>query len=218
METSLTLEQELSSLQPHLRQAQEKVGAWMKDDLDEQFHNAAHHHEQALLAAAHKRKDNVKVNQLYGVVEQLRSELEELYAISRQTSTNGTQLQANIDSLKSDISQLKQEIEAPSKAKQKLEYLEKASGIFGEMLGLRFKKTKGNRMQVVLTQIDEKEPEAPFYFFLQIQGVSRKYVVSDIEPPIEGLDELTAELNTSNDLQRFICQVRSLFQQSVKTS
>ncbi|WAQ93884.1 SPC25-like protein [Mya arenaria] len=180
METSLTLEQELSSLQPHLRQAQEKVGAWMKDDLDEQFHNAAHHHEQALLAAA-----------LYGVVEQLRSELEELYAISRQTSTNGTQLQANID-----------KIEAPSKAKQKLEYLEKAR----------------NRMQVVLTQIDEKEPEAPFYFFLQIQGVSRKYVVSDIEPPIEGLDELTAELNTSNDLQRFICQVRSLFQQSVKTS
>ena len=37
-------------------------------------------------------------------------------------------------------------------------------------------KISGNRMQVIFTNIDEKDPEMMFYFFLQIQGTNRKYV------------------------------------------
>ena len=34
----------------------------------------------------------------------------------------------------------------------------------------------GNRMQVIFTNIDEKDPSMQFYFFLQVQDGSRQYI------------------------------------------
>ncbi|KAH3698712.1 kinetochore protein Spc25-like [Dreissena polymorpha] len=220
METGTELVQELQSLRERLQQARGKLQFWMKDEMDQLLQARTTHHQSVLKTLQIEKLDNEKYNaevkQLSQTVENLRNELEELYTVTHGMSEKAVKTEEEVEVLKQNISDLKNEIEIPTKAKQKLEYLENGSKVFGEALGLEYRKTKGNRIQVIFTQIDEKNPKTPFYFFMRLEGPSRKYVVSDVEPPVEGLQELTQELIQTNNLRKFMIQVRRKFQALVK--
>ncbi|XP_053374209.1 kinetochore protein Spc25-like [Mercenaria mercenaria] len=149
-------------------------------------------------------------------LENLKTELEKLYSLSQELHTTKAKCEAENKSVKTDIEQIKTDIDAPTQAKQELQYLNKASDIFSSMLGLTFKKTHGGRIQVIFTHIDEKDPLMAFYFFLQIQGPSRKYVVTDAEPSIDGVDDLVTQLNETNNLRHFMLAMRNKFKDTVE--
>ena len=70
----------------------------------------------------------------------------------------------------------------------------------------------GNRMQVIFTNIDEKDPSSQFYFFLQIEGSSRKYVGKSGKTSGSGCSKLTTSLvNSSLKFQTFIPEICQYF-------
>lgn len=82
-----------------------------------------------------------------------------------------------------------------------------------EILGLSFQKAPGQKMQVVFRNIDVNSPDDPFV--LSVAITDRKYQVSDCDPPIEDLAELTDKLNETNNFRSFILSVRERFQKLV---
>ncbi|KAK7110643.1 kinetochore protein Spc25-like [Littorina saxatilis] len=97
---------------------------------------------------------------------------------------------------------------------EKLKELRKGVELFKDRLGLSFKKTTGNRLQIVFTNIDHKDPDCPFYFFLQVDN--GKYIISDCEPPVPDLDALVEKLNSSNNLRSFVVAIRKHFKKLVQ--
>lgn len=76
---------------------------------------------------------------------------------------------------------------------------------------------------IVLTQIDRRNPQRPFSFSLRIvqipdaanQGTTQprgRYVIDECEPQIP-FQPLLDELNRTNALQRFVVQMRHMFDQ-----
>ncbi|XP_060581102.1 kinetochore protein Spc25-like isoform X2 [Ruditapes philippinarum] len=227
------LDDELQTLQVRLKQAQDKTDFWMKEEIKQLAANQSIKHEQVLKdlndqkekyehIMSSKLKENIitdkKLEEKCAQLESLKTELEKLYTISQELHTTKAKYEAENRSVITDIEQIKKDIDAPTQAKQELNYLNKASDVFSSMLGLSFKKTHGGRIQVIFTHIDEKDPLMAFYFFLQIQGPSRKYVVSDVEPSVDGVEELVTELNKTNNLRRFMLEMRSKFKATVKIS
>nr|KAG5709360.1 hypothetical protein BaRGS_029209 [Batillaria attramentaria] len=96
----------------------------------------------------------------------------------------------------------------------KLQELNRAVDLFRDRLGLTFKKTSGNRLQMVFTNIDHKDPSSPFYFFVQVED--GKYHISDCEPAIPDLDTLVDKLNKTNNLRSFVVAVRKRFKKLVE--
>ncbi|KAL8603689.1 hypothetical protein ACOMHN_017186 [Nucella lapillus] len=91
----------------------------------------------------------------------------------------------------------------------KLKELNRAVELFRDRMGLSFKKTSGNRLQMVFTNIDHKDPDCPFYFFIKVDH--GKYVISDCEPAVPDLDSLVEKLNSTNNLRSFVVAVRKRF-------
>ncbi|XP_076461607.1 kinetochore protein Spc25-like [Babylonia areolata] len=92
---------------------------------------------------------------------------------------------------------------------EKLKELNRAVDLFRDRMALSFKKTSGNRLQMVFTNIDHKDPDSPFYFFLKVD--SGKYIISDCEPAVPDLDSLVDKLNSTNNLRSFIVAMRKRF-------
>lgn len=231
MEGGVDLENELQMLQGRLKQTQDKASFWMKEEINELVDNQSAKHEQVLTEmqdqiekyqnlVCSKRKENVitnkKLEEKCSQLENLKTELEKLYTISQELHAKQAKYEEENELVKQDVEQIRKDIDAPTQAKQELEYLNKASDIFSSMLGLTFKKTHGGRIQVIFTYIDEKNPLMAFYFFLQIQGPSRKYVVSDVEPAVGGVDELVKQLNENNNLRQFMLAMRNKFKETIK--
>ena len=67
-------------------------------------------------------------------------------------------------------------------------------------------------MQVIFTNIDEKDPSSQFYFFLQIEGSSRKYVGKSGKTPGSGCSKLmTSLIKSSLKFQTFIPEICQYF-------
>ncbi|XP_041367880.1 kinetochore protein Spc25-like isoform X2 [Gigantopelta aegis] len=94
--------------------------------------------------------------------------------------------------------------------KERLLELEKSAEWFRNNLGLQFRKISGNKLQMIFTSVDDKDPKAPCSFHVQIDD-SRKYIISNCEPPVEELDCLVEKLNATNNLSGFVQAIRKAF-------
>ncbi|XP_046569870.1 kinetochore protein Spc25-like [Haliotis rubra] len=125
-------------------------------------------------------------------------------------------MEQHVFSVGEDISREKQLLSAQEKAiSDKLTELERAAAMFQDRLGLKFKKTSGGRLQVVFTCVDDKDPDARFYFYVQInQG---QYIVSGCEPLVDNFDVLVEKLNSTNNFRSFVIAVRKAFKSTIKS-
>lgn len=224
---------ELPTLTERLKQTQDKIRYWVSDELNLILSTQTNKHESLLKEYSaekeklkhqitNKQKEDVatskKLEEKCKQLSELKAELEQLCSVTQRLNSTKSETEAQIESTKKEIEEVKRDIAAPTEAKQKLEYLQQASKVFGSALGLTFRKTKGSKMQILFNNIDEKDPLMTFYFFLQIHGTTRKYVVMDPEPPIEGVEELVARVNETNDFRQFIIDMRQKFKETVKKS
>ncbi|XP_001196956.1 kinetochore protein Spc25 [Strongylocentrotus purpuratus] len=104
----------------------------------------------------------------------------------------------------------KELIEAQERAtRQRLEALNKAEHYFKDIMALEFRKIDGDHLQFVFTNVDSKNHDRSFYLTIKIDN--SQYQVTDCCPAIDGIPEMVAGLNKSNNLMKFVVEARKKF-------
>ncbi|XP_013421913.1 kinetochore protein Spc25 [Lingula anatina] len=175
---------------------------------------------EALKTTLEQLKGQAKTNQKVmeeriGKMKQLR---EDIGTVTTETDSLLREKELAMEEMKSMqeyIQKQKELITAQEQAThQRLDELQKASEWFKDRLGIQFKKTSGNRLQMVFTCIDPKDTSRPFFFSVKIEA-DGTYTVSDCEPEIENLPELVEKLNATNNFRSFVITMRTLFKAKV---
>jgi len=96
----------------------------------------------------------------------------------------------------------------------RLQQLTRGAKLYKKM-GLEFEKEDGVRLRISFTQIDPKEPERFFSFYIIVDD-KNVYHVERVEPSIGSISDLIKALNETNDFAKFILQMRCKFQELVK--
>ncbi|ESO82097.1 hypothetical protein LOTGIDRAFT_237170 [Lottia gigantea] len=110
----------------------------------------------------------------------------------------------------SDKEYMKQKIESVEQQSHgKLSDLQKTDRLFQERLGLKFKSTTDQELEIIFTNIDPKDTSLHYCFTLKF--VEGKYKVSNAQPEIEDLNILTQRLNKTNSFRSFIIAVRKYY-------
>eukprot|EP01039_Chlorochromonas_danica_P006811 gene6811-7524_t len=80
------------------------------------------------------------------------------------------------------------------------------------MLGLDFQKAENDCMKFIFSQIDRNHPMKIFYFLIFVDE-RNQYQLVETNPTLDGqaVNGLMKELNTSNDIARFVLGMRQLF-------
>lgn len=82
---------------------------------------------------------------------------------------------------------------------------------FYKRLGLEFEHLSDRGLTLIFTQIDALHPARRFTFDVGIAGESDAYVISNVEPPVPGMDGMVAALNADGDFGRFTREMRRRF-------
>ncbi|KAL4222969.1 kinetochore-associated Ndc80 complex subunit spc25 [Mactra antiquata] len=227
---SFDADKELELLKCGLKQTQDKVRLWSQEEIPFLVSNHKVRHDSNVkdindeiqkysnfLSKEQKEIDMVdkKMIELCNQLEQLKKELTQLSELSQELRLQTAKQDSSIENVKQEMEKVKTDILSSSERQHKIDYLHKANQCFGSRLGLEFKKTRGNRIQVIFTQVDERDPLKVFYFFLQIEGPGRKYVVSDTSPEID-VNDIVTELNQSNNLRKFMITIRNRFKSTLE--
>lgn len=83
-------------------------------------------------------------------------------------------------------------------------------------LGLEFQKADSDCMKFIFTQIDEKDPNAKFFFTMFVDG-NNLYQLVETKPVLNQsvCIEQVRRLNENNDIGKFVFEMRKLFKKSV---
>ncbi|KAG2451765.1 hypothetical protein HYH02_003544 [Chlamydomonas schloesseri] len=101
------------------------------------------------------------------------------------------------------------ELEAGQRQKQKqLDSLRRATALFGDRFSLKFRHGQ-DELCLVMTDVDVFEQSREFCISVRI--TDNVYSVTRCDPMVPGLDELTAEVNRTNDFATFVKSVRKAF-------
>lgn len=82
---------------------------------------------------------------------------------------------------------------------------------FYKRLGLEFEHLSDRGLTLIFTQIDPLHPERRFTFDVGIAGETEAYVISNVEPPVPGVEALIAALNAEGDFGHFTREMRRRF-------
>lgn len=77
-------------------------------------------------------------------------------------------------------------------------------------LGLDFEKLGDDRLRLVFTQVDARDPDRAFSFCVRVTD-SDAYEVDDVTPAVGELPALVRTLNDGNDFSRFVQAMRRAF-------
>lgn len=147
-------------------------------------------------------------------IERLRSARQEMDSVLAEAeSLEGeiTEVNSIIKSSENIISEYKQRVESQELAtSRRSEELLAAISRYQQSLAISFRQDADNdHVKVIFTGIDNKAPEKEYSFKLKLTD-QRKYEVSDCEPPVL-VDTLVEKLVATNNLRKFIMEVRKLF-------
>ncbi|XP_046333423.1 kinetochore protein Spc25-like [Haliotis rufescens] len=224
-------QKEVETFRSKLQEAREKFNHWTGDELRQLTQDLAltsskllqdsleekKDHEDGLNDLRHKCQVSKRaLNEHIAKLQELKTELKRLNEESDERLKEHRFVEQDLLSVGEDISREKQLLSAQEKAiSEKLTELERAAAMFQDRLGLKFKKTSGGRLQVVFTCVDDKDPDARFYFYVQInQG---KYIVSGCEPLVDNFEALVKKLNSTNNFRSFVIAVRKAFKATIKS-
>ncbi|XP_015913869.2 kinetochore protein Spc25 [Parasteatoda tepidariorum] len=135
----------------------------------------------------------------------------------KKTAKDVNILQQKLNALACRKEDLLKKVEEKVKVKklydEKRALYEKVLNLYRKNLGFRMGTTKddedGSDITFVFNNISKKNPQQIFSISLMTDGV--EYKVTDCQPAIDSLDELVMDLNNSNNLEKFIIQIRRKF-------
>lgn len=142
-----------------------------------------------------------KIEEVQSETDKLLLERERLAKVLKESEQDNKRTKESIDSQSTATEEVKKE-------------LEKAAGYFSERMGMKINKVSGERVQIIFTSIDDKDPQQPFCFCVKITK-ERSYTVTDCEPLVKDLDELSQKLNKTNDFRSFVITMRRRFKAMV---
>ena len=93
---------------------------------------------------------------------------------------------------------------------QTLAELQKGINTYRNLLGLHFERVGEERLRLVFTHIDDKDPSRTFSFQVFVDPHD-KYHVEDCTPTLPELPQLISQLNGSNDFSAFVRGARKAF-------
>jgi Tfp pilus assembly protein PilN len=95
---------------------------------------------------------------------------------------------------------------------RKLDALREALDCYKDRLALAFEHSDddGECLNVVLTQVDPRNGDRPFFFAIQVLD-GDLYNVQTCEPSVPNLPALVSQLNSSNDFSQFVRKLRQEF-------
>ena len=93
---------------------------------------------------------------------------------------------------------------------QRLNELQRGCDTYRNMLGLDFDRVGDERLQLIFTQIDERNPKRVFTFQVFVDP-NDHYHIERCEPMVPNVEHLVDALNTSNDFSAFVRKMRREF-------
>lgn len=147
---------------------------------------------------------NYKLQELKATYEEINSEANDIIHKKETMEKDLQKIMEQISEEKETISKQEKNI------KGKLTELDKARNWFRDTLGLQFKKTSNNTVQMIFKFINHRKPNKLYMFFIKVED-NGQYSIPGCNPSVPNLDELVKELNTSNCLSNFILAIRKAF-------
>ncbi|CAI9735928.1 Hypothetical predicted protein [Octopus vulgaris] len=152
------------------------------------------------------------------VLEERNCKMQELKAVYREVNSEANDLIHKKEQMEKDLmlmmEKIHQEKDLISKqdnsVSKKMKEYEKAKNYFIERLGLHFKKTSSDRIQMVFKSINHRKPNKLYIFSIKIDENS-KYLVTECHPLVPNIEELVQKLNATNNLSNFILSMRKAF-------
>lgn len=226
----MSLTEELNSLKTSLTQTREKfISDWTTDQYD-QFKN-----RQTKLYRANCKLDRDTITQHGENIENLLKQTDVSKKGIEEKTTRLAFLKQELEQMSKDISKTLNCKETVSmEIQQALQYIEQnqqtlkttttdldhkqadletQASVYRENLDLQMRKISGGKIQFIFSSLDRNNPETTCYLFIKLSEADRKYIVTDVEPPVADLDQLVDKLNNTNDLKSFMVAMRKRFQQ-----
>ncbi|XP_071495571.1 uncharacterized protein [Diadema antillarum] len=218
--------QEITQLASKLSQVSNKfISQWTGDTLQQYLkqHEAQHRHfikqAQDEIDRTQKEigqlKEQASNNQLAVANQQskareIQQSIKEAQAKTEQLLFQKEQWEKQLEEETRQCQEQQELLAAQEKAtKQRLQSLNMAENFFKDRMGLEFRKIDGDRLQFVFTNIDSKAHDRSFYITIKIDN--KKYQVTDCCPEITDLQALVDVLNESNNLMKFVVEIRKKF-------
>eukprot|EP00043_Microstomoeca_roanoka_P001394 m.32433 g.32433 ORF g.32433 m.32433 type:complete len:227 (+) comp10787_c0_seq1:86-766(+) len=216
---------QLTQIQQQVAEAQHEFDQWMSS-VHENFATKQADHKRAVLTS----KDNIKA-----LREQIASKANEKQAnekVAKKQEAARQEIEGKIEAVEKETEQLSrvdqkldEEVEALRQERQRiLDEMEavkkdhisasarKTQGIawFQDRLGWSMKTRKRDTLSMCFTQLDPDAPERKFQFDLIVKA-NDTYEVAHVEPATADIASLLPELNTDNNLGRFLVRARAVF-------
>eukprot|EP00026_Physarum_polycephalum_P015619 Phypoly_transcript_16340.p1 GENE.Phypoly_transcript_16340~~Phypoly_transcript_16340.p1 ORF type:complete len:243 (+),score=36.71 Phypoly_transcript_16340:77-730(+) len=145
-------------------------------------------------------------------IEDLRTQLIELKTKEERLPEVLESYQTQVKMIKYELDAKKREMEEQEKQiRQKLQRATMGIEFYRNRFGLQFEKLSDSGIRVIFTNVDSKDHERKFMFSLSVE--EDKYHLLECKPKLSGVQPLVDELNTQNNISRFVVQMRKKFQQ-----
>ncbi|KAJ3445058.1 kinetochore protein spc25-related [Anaeramoeba flamelloides] len=147
-------------------------------------------------------------------IQQTKEEINKLTKTKTEKLKQNIELNENIQKQRTILQERKIVIQNKEQIQQlKEKELQDTLDKYQTWLGLNFKRMNGNKLRIILTQIDPQDHSREFYFTVRIDRTSR-YIVEECDPILPSLKELVNNLNKTNDFSLFVRKMRKKFKET----
>ncbi|EGD82994.1 hypothetical protein PTSG_03630 [Salpingoeca rosetta] len=219
---------QLAQIQQQVAEAQHEFDTWVSS-VNNTFETKQQEHKRSVLASrdnikhlreqisskATEKQANEKVarkqeqerNDIEDKISAVHKETEQLLSVDQRLNQEIAALNAEKDRVLQEIEEVKQENDSACARKtQGIEW-------YQDRLGWSMKTKKRDTLSMRFTQIDPDDRDRPFSFDLVVKP-NDTYEAVNMEPKID-VQPLLDELNTNNNLGRFLFRVRNAFKASL---
>ncbi|KAG2485788.1 hypothetical protein HYH03_015499 [Edaphochlamys debaryana] len=183
---------------------------FMRDQTDKL--NNLHGLKAQLLAASEETSKRLQKEE-----QELQRTQEDMAGASAAASTAEKKLDTAQMQLRRQQEEYRQRVteleEAHRQKQRQLDKLRAAVSLFGSRFSLQFRHGQ-DELCLVLTNVDAFDTDKEFLLSVRITGDT--YQVTRCEPMVPWLEELTAEVNRSNDFAAFVKGVRARFVEAAR--
>jgi len=157
------------------------------------------------VAVEHRMRDD------QNMLEEQRRELERKSTQEGLLPPEQQRLQRTLEQQQQILAQRESVLQQAQQQKDtRLSELQRGCDTYRGFLGLDFERVGDERLRLIFTQIDERNPKRVFCFQVFVDP-NDHYHIERCEPTIPAIDALTESLNSSNDFSAFVRGMRREF-------
>eukprot|EP01114_Cavostelium_apophysatum_P000825 TRINITY_DN10727_c0_g1_i1.p1 TRINITY_DN10727_c0_g1~~TRINITY_DN10727_c0_g1_i1.p1 ORF type:complete len:260 (+),score=74.38 TRINITY_DN10727_c0_g1_i1:78-782(+) len=188
-------------------------------DMEQQSHISIQQDRETVATLQQREKDAIALKEKIDreqeneaqLEESKRAEIKNLKQAESQLPAQVSRAQRDVEVLKQEIVKLRAVLAEKEQEKQLYEKeLSKGIDYFKNRIGLEFHRLGASRLRFIFTMIDPERESFPYFFSILLN--TGKYEVIECEPALSASrqEELLAELNTSNNLSKFVRCMRQI--------